>query len=289
MTPSSIENILRNPPTTKPPTDLLSDLERQIVLPKTSSQAAVAPIWKRWFPALSFGLLILGCLMALGIQTHQLIQLQRENESLRQATRAISTPSVVGQAGISDQDENEIRALRAEVEQLRQEAQATTELRALQDQLQTQVKAAVAKQGEEDPFAAHKAKAESIACINNLKQIGLAARIWANTHGDVLPPDFMTMRNELNTPKSLICPGDTTKLPVTPGWEQFNPGQITYEYPGAGAPETDPYVVLARCPIHGNIGLVDGSAMMNYGTNLNLVTEAGRLKLFRNATINSKP
>jgi type II secretory pathway pseudopilin PulG len=72
-------------------------------------------------------------------------------------------------------------------------------------------------------------KARRINCVNNLKQCGLAFRIWEGDNGDKYPMDvstdkggtmeytdgantfqhFQVMSNELSTPKILICPQDT--------------------------------------------------------------------------------
>src|SRR5688572_19607031 len=71
--------------------------------------------------------------------------------------------------------------------------------------------------------------ARMIACTNNVKQIGLAARIFASDHKDRFPmevpvseggtreivgfgvvvPHFLVISNELSVPKLLICPSDT--------------------------------------------------------------------------------
>jgi type II secretory pathway pseudopilin PulG len=78
-------------------------------------------------------------------------------------------------------------------------------------------------------LASAKGKSKRIQCFNNLKQDGLAFRIWEGDNGDKLPMDvpmakggtkefdtgadtfrhFQVMSNELNTPKILICPADT--------------------------------------------------------------------------------
>jgi len=67
-----------------------------------------------------------------------------------------------------------------------------------------------------------------INCVNNLKQIGLAYRIWEGDHGDIYPmgisvtnggsmemvatgnvvQTFLVMSNELSTPRLLVCPND---------------------------------------------------------------------------------
>jgi type II secretory pathway pseudopilin PulG len=50
-------------------------------------------------------------------------------------------------------------------------------------------------------LASAKRKAQSISSVNNLKQIGLAARIFSGDNGDRLPASFDEMKNELGTDK----------------------------------------------------------------------------------------
>ena len=72
-------------------------------------------------------------------------------------------------------------------------------------------------------------RARRIQCFNNLKQCGLAFRIWEGDNGDKYPMDvpaakggtkefttgadtfrhFQVMSNELSTTKILVCPADT--------------------------------------------------------------------------------
>lgn len=78
-------------------------------------------------------------------------------------------------------------------------------------------------------LASAKKKAQRISCINNLKQSGLAFKIWAGDNEDKYPMEVLTskhgtaefntgattfrhfqvMSNELSTPRILICPADT--------------------------------------------------------------------------------
>jgi prepilin-type N-terminal cleavage/methylation domain-containing protein len=77
-------------------------------------------------------------------------------------------------------------------------------------------------------LAKSKAKAQRIACLNNQKQIGLSLIMWAGDHGERFPSTvdvseggsrmqletwqhFLTMTNELVTPKVLHCPSDSVK------------------------------------------------------------------------------
>ena len=77
-------------------------------------------------------------------------------------------------------------------------------------------------------LAKSKAKAQRTACLNNQKQIGLSFTLWAGDHNDKFPSTvdvseggskalyatwqhFITMTNELVTPKILSCPSDRAK------------------------------------------------------------------------------
>jgi competence protein ComGC len=76
------------------------------------------------------------------------------------------------------------------------------------------------------PILSKRHGSHRIGCANNLKQIGLAYRIWAGDNGDIYPmgisvtnggsmemaatgnvgQTFLVMSNELSTPKILVCP-----------------------------------------------------------------------------------
>jgi hypothetical protein len=107
-------------------------------------------------------------------------------------------------------------------------------------------------------LAKAKGKAQQINCVNNMKQIGLAARMWANDHNEKLPPDFTSMSNELSSPKVLVCPSDSSKTRAL-NWSEFGPKNLSYEYLQPGIDASAPQTVVFQCPIHGNVGLVDGS------------------------------
>jgi hypothetical protein len=102
-------------------------------------------------------------------------------------------------------------------------------------------------------------KAQLIACVNNMKQLGLSARVWAGDNADRYPPDIVCMSNEMNTPKILVCPADAGRT-AAPNFSSFTPANCSYEWflnpPGD---DTEPTRVLTRCPIHGNVGMYDGS------------------------------
>ena len=129
-------------------------------------------------------------------------------------------------------------------------------------------------------LAKAKAKAQRIKCVNNLKNVGLAFRIFATDNGDRFPMQvstndggssefavvsalgdnniwyhFAALSNELSTPKIITCPSDgkvteanawgprTGTIPknVTP----FNNNKYLSFFVGLDAQETSPQAFLA--------------------------------------------
>lgn len=109
-------------------------------------------------------------------------------------------------------------------------------------------------------LAKAKERAQTISCVGNLKQVGLAAQVWASEHAGTFPPSFLSMSNELATPKVLVCAGDSQHTKAA-DWSQFNADlNVSYEFlaPNGKTAEMAQQIIL-RCPIHENIGLGDGS------------------------------
>ena len=112
-------------------------------------------------------------------------------------------------------------------------------------------------------LAKAKAKAQKIACVNNLKQVGLSFKIFANDHEDRMPFEvsyvdggssevaalalgdgngasnwlhFVVMSNELSTPKVIVCPSDAGRnTGKTTNWGVFNLSAIAFGTGGKNA------------------------------------------------------
>ena len=130
-----------------------------------------------------------------------------------------------------------------------------------------------------------KPRKQEINCVNNLKQIGLAFRLWALDHGDRFPftvptnaggtlewcaldkegfdatafRHFQVMSNELNTPVILICPDDNGRKPAK-NFASLMPANVTYHVrSGTNLSDTQPKEILVVCPVDGNTVYCDGS------------------------------
>jgi hypothetical protein len=108
-----------------------------------------------------------------------------------------------------------------------------------------------------------KARDRRISCLCNLKQVGLAFRMWSNDHADSFPwkvsdkdggtleivssgeafRHFQAVSNELVSPKMLVCPSDETRRRVTT-WEDVNNRSLSY-FVGLNADEARPQTILS--------------------------------------------
>ena len=124
-------------------------------------------------------------------------------------------------------------------------------------------------------LAKAKAKASRISCVNNLKQVGLSFRIYANDNGDLYPmrvlPNFggasdavtpnpgadgqllyrifQVLSNELSVPKTVICPADTRRAAtnwthLSQSGGDFDSVSVSYAI-GVDADDTRPNMLLS--------------------------------------------
>src|SRR5260370_32220670 len=128
-------------------------------------------------------------------------ELRRQNQEL-QVNRTSAPDSASASALELARLRNEVAPLRKQAAQaatLRAQAAEAAQLRAqlaaaTQDLARAQSELAGAVKLSSEQTQQVKAEAQSVQCVSNLKQIGLAARIWANDHNDVFPPDVISMK-----------------------------------------------------------------------------------------------
>jgi len=153
-------------------------------------------------------------------------------------------------------------------------------------------------------LAAAKRKAQRINCVSNLKQVGIAFRLWEGDNGDRYPMAvsttynganekistsansgvasagygitnvFVVMSNELSTPKILLCPSDSVRSATTnfSAYTQ-NTNYLSYFVCG-DASEAYPQMIMTG---DRNIGTVGGlnSPAVQTNSSMGLSTPAG--------------
>ena len=108
-------------------------------------------------------------------------------------------------------------------------------------------------------------RATRLPCIANIKQVGLAFRLWSNDHAEKFPwgvssegtnggtkefsltgevwRHFRAISNELSTPKVLACPTD--KRSKVTDWRSFTDNSHLSYFVGLDADETKPQSMLS--------------------------------------------
>jgi hypothetical protein len=271
MNDQMIEKLLSKAPMPKAPAELEDLLIAGIRLERSEVRRAEwsgPPSWlRRWPPGLSFAVFAVACLGVVGVQMNQLVEIRLENESLRAHNQNLAALREAN-AGVQrlrnenaeldrlHKSEADIQRLRNEVGQLRSQIGELAQLRAENQRLKAGATAMSGAQA--DFFAQAESRAERIACVNNLKQLGVAVRIWANDHNGQFPADFVSMANEMVTWKIVQCPGDKSRQITS--WSQVAAGDVSYQIYTAGLTDKDnPAIVVFECPLHHNVGLLDGS------------------------------
>jgi competence protein ComGC len=112
-------------------------------------------------------------------------------------------------------------------------------------------------------LAAAKKKSSRLGCVSQLKQVGIAFRLWEGDNGDKYPMQvvltnnetmnrvtngrayllWQTMSNELSTPKILHCPNDKQRTSAMSFSEGFSDANISYFF-SLDAAETYPQMIL---------------------------------------------
>jgi hypothetical protein len=299
LSKSDLEKILTLAPSPNPPADLKARLLTKAptaVAPAPSVRNRSAWNWlRRWWAALAPAMASAACAVVLTVQQTELNELKRQLKApLPDATAQgglISAPATTPPMTVefSTTEEAEIERLKGLVAQLRSEIEQLEKVRIENGKLRLQLSTpAVSGLSPQEMESLEKAseKALSIQCVNNLKQFGLAVRVWAIDNENRLPPNVVCMSNELSTPKILVCPADRSRKVAT-DWTGFTPANLSYDYfVTSDFNLAHPARVLSRCPIHGHIGLCDGSVHQEVAkAHPEWLTERNGLMYFERATV----
>lgn len=138
-------------------------------------------------------------------------------------------------------------------------------------------------------------------CDMNLKQVGLAYRIWEGDNNDKYPMQvsmtnggsmemvaagdvaatFQVMSNELSTPKIVVCPQDLSRDYATNFTTDFNNSRISY-FVASEAEEKYPQRLLAGDGNFEIAGIAVKSGLLNISSNTPIAWSVARHKFSGN-------
>ncbi len=291
MNTPDLESLLRSAPQPLPPADLAKRLIQHsrrmpIVTPLIRSVRPSEPSsWRWWSPWFLAGSLVAGATTI--VWQKQELAVARNDLSSAVLTRASGSGSVptfpVADAaglGVVEDPRAEIERLQFELATLNKAATEADQFGVENNNLRAQSNG-FSELSPEQTAAMEAAlrRAEAITCVNNLKQIGLAVRIFAADSPGKFPSDLTALHDALGSPKVLNCPSDPNHQPAV-DWSDYSPANLSYEYLASDGSEAEPERVLTRCRVHGIVGLCDGSVQI-LGTNsaARIVTQDGKLYL----------
>src|SRR5947208_1289662 len=161
MNVEQIEGLLRKAPRPPASAGLLRKLQAEIALPHPAktmrvTRAEVVSFLRRWFPAISFAAIFLSCVVTIAVQSNQIEDLKRQNDSLRAAPQDIERlrrDNTEYQRLLAEHQEleqlrkdfAELQRLRAEVAQLRAQMQEAERMRAENRRLRAYTAASAGK------------------------------------------------------------------------------------------------------------------------------------------------
>lgn len=277
-----IERLLRRAPKPSPPAGLKDELLAGVSLTganassRAASRSSDSGGWlRRWWPVLMPAAASLVCCVVLAFQRMEIRELRESIAALLQKQDEAEMTAVISsstndfaktQAESAAKELEEINRLKNRATQLYAEIVALEQVKKGNEELRAKLNAPPTLNQEElGTDAEAEAKAKSVKCVNNLKQFGLCVRLWMQENNEVSPPDILSMSNMLNTPKILVCQADTNRV-AAKSWEVFTEANCSYEYltPSVSNPDRDePMRVQTRCPLHGHVGLCDGSVQID--------------------------
>jgi hypothetical protein len=222
----------------------------------------------RWWPALMAGGGVAFCALILALQQMELRELKEDIQALHATLSGQNNAAkteLFGNGRFGQAANASPKAYEQEIERLKEQAARITgeleEIERLRIENASMRKELAAPPPNLPPefqaMEGARQRALSRACISNLKQVGMAAILWA-IEARVLPPDLRSIQGDLASPRILVCPDDPGRQPAE-NWAAFTPSHSSYEYLAGSGGEREPTRVMTRCPVHGHVGLWDGS------------------------------
>jgi hypothetical protein len=213
-----IERVLRAAPRPAPPAGLKERLIAEVRLPATETPASLqtpASWLRRWWPFLVPASVSLACAVTLTMQQMEIRNLRQAIQDLARdsAAKANVTPApiqgtndVLSGPDAAARTQQEIARLKGLAGKLGTEVAQLEQMKAENAELRTQLaQPTVGSPTPEDADVLAKAreKAESIACVKNLKELRTGIKYWMGMNGNFTPPNILSLTNHNFTPQQV--------------------------------------------------------------------------------------
>jgi prepilin-type N-terminal cleavage/methylation domain-containing protein/prepilin-type processing-associated H-X9-DG protein len=152
-------------------------------------------------------------------------------------------------------------------------------------------------------LANSKAKANRIACVNNLKQVSLALRMWSNDHQEKYPwnlteaeggssdsadwtDHFRLCSNELGSVSILLCPSAEKPKKVAQNWARANGDENISYFVGTSSQDEKPETIsFGDENVLGGTGGLDPSWSLYLGSSIDAKWDVTMHKKRGNVTL----
>jgi hypothetical protein len=213
-----IERVLRAAPRPAPPAGLKEQLIAEVRLPATETPSSLQTpgSWlRRWWPVLVPASVSFACAVTLTMQQMEIRDLKQAIQRLARdfaakasglAVPVPNTNSVPGGPDAAARTQQEIARLRGLAAQLTAEVAQLEQIEVENAGLRTQLAqpaAGLPTPEDADALAKAKEKAESAACVNNLKELRTGMKYWMWNNGNLTPPNMLSLANHNFTPQQV--------------------------------------------------------------------------------------
>jgi hypothetical protein len=273
---SNIESALHQAPKPTAPVGLRDSLlsDANVAMKRQQKRSAIRPegLLGTWIPRLGFALIFTLAAAFIAAQSNRYpskhateealkeLELKR-NQLVDEKTRRVALRGRLEHLNHLKQQQTELRELKEEKDHLIALVDESKHLETENQRLHGELLRFENSNDYlvRDPLGEARENAKQTMCTNNLKQLSLAYQI-AKSEGSEAKSIYDLIPHLAGSGMQLYCPSDTDKEQVAKETSsEVGPENISYRFELKAPEEASSSTVVVQCPVHGSVGLFDGS------------------------------